>query len=200
MVMNLHFLEQRRSDLTVLTCTGHGGKCCAEYISKTLPQVIATHLTKNEDIPVAERITVAFEEADDALIKDLHNSFKQFLAWPMPKSVKKKMIDSKLQQPGLQEIILRARSCTTALVVLIENHCFTLANVGNCRAGTVLDTLYDSKFIVLTFVYCSPRQHIPLGRHTRSKSIDSRSKWQQLKGIHTNCQCTFCERVANSLR
>jgi serine/threonine protein phosphatase PrpC len=119
----------------LLTHPGHGGKHCAEYISKTLPQILARNLTKNEHIPVAERITSSFVEVDYSITKGLRDSFKPFLTWSMPRSMRQKVIDTKLQYGDIKEIALRARSGTTALVAVIEEDYITLASVGDCRAG-----------------------------------------------------------------
>jgi serine/threonine protein phosphatase PrpC len=112
-----------------------GGKDCAEYISKTLPQTLARDLNKNENLPVAELITSAFIEVDTSLTESLRGNFKPFLTFPMPKLVRQRLINERLQRRDIREIVLRARSGTTALVAVVQEDYITLASVGDCRAG-----------------------------------------------------------------
>lgn len=115
--------------------TGHGGHNCAEFISQKLPESIATRLTREEIGAVAEELAQAFLEVDKGLLESLHQNFKSYLTWPMPRTVRQKAIGAKLKQQEAKEVALRARSGATALVALIEEEYITLANVGDCRAS-----------------------------------------------------------------
>jgi serine/threonine protein phosphatase PrpC len=121
-----------------LTHSGHGGDCCADYISKTIPQTLTHKLTENKGITVAENITSSFIEVDNSIIESLRDNFKSLLVWPMPKAMRQKAIDGKLQNGDVKKIALRARSGSTALLAVIEGDYITLANVGDCRAGSDL--------------------------------------------------------------
>jgi serine/threonine protein phosphatase PrpC len=92
-------------------------------------------LTKNENTSTADHITSSFTEVDNSLIGSLRDSFKSFLTWPMPRSVRQKAIDAKLKRKELTEIALRARSGSTALVAVVDNEYITFGSVGDCRAG-----------------------------------------------------------------
>jgi serine/threonine protein phosphatase PrpC len=103
-----------------------------------LPQTIARKLNQDiENLSVPAELVASFIDVDNSIIQALRNNFKSYITWPIPRSTRQKMIDSKLQQEDIKETVLRAQSGSTALVALIEDEFITLANVGDCRAGEI---------------------------------------------------------------
>jgi serine/threonine protein phosphatase PrpC len=94
-------------------------------------------------MPLPEMLSTAFNDVDHSIIGTVRNSFKSYFSWPMPRSARLKMIDSKLQEDGVTEAVLRAQSGSTALVVVIDDEFITLANVGDCRAGTPVEIVVN---------------------------------------------------------
>ncbi|KAF2434360.1 protein serine/threonine phosphatase 2C [Tothia fuscella] len=124
------------SDITILgVYDGHGGSACAEYISKALPERIAAMLERNKNISVEECLKSSFIGVDDSILEDLHHTFRSYVTWPLPRSVRQKIIDRKLKESeSAREIALRAKDGSTALVAIIEGEWIIVGNVGDCRA------------------------------------------------------------------
>lgn len=114
---------------------GHGGKLCSDFISKALPESIFINLKDGNGSISDEILTASFAQVDKTLMQSVHDHFGTILHWPMPKKIRQKAIDSKLQEERIKEVVLRARSGSTALVAVVEPQLIHLANVGDCRAG-----------------------------------------------------------------
>jgi hypothetical protein len=93
--------------------------------------------TYTDEQSFLSKITESFLKVDTYIIQSLRDHFKTFLSLPLPKSVKQKIIDSKLLQKSAKDAVLRAQSGSTALIVLIDKKFITVANVGDCRAGKI---------------------------------------------------------------
>jgi hypothetical protein len=116
--------------------TGHGGANCAGYISKELPRAISQELNQSVgNTSVSAILSTTFKDVDKSIIGAVRKIFRSYLTWPMPRSERQKIIDSKFQQKDVREAVLRAQSGSTALVLVIEDELITVANVGDCRAG-----------------------------------------------------------------
>jgi serine/threonine protein phosphatase PrpC len=101
-----------------------------------LPRAISQALNQSVgNTSVSAILSTTFKDVDSSIIQAVRKNFKSYLTWPMPRSERQKMIDSKLQQKDVREAVLRAQSGSTALVLVIEDEFITLANVGDCRAG-----------------------------------------------------------------
>jgi serine/threonine protein phosphatase PrpC len=126
-----------------LTPTGHGGANCSSYISKELPREISQALNQSvENTSVSTILSTAFNDVDNSIIRDVRKIFRSNLIWPMPRSERQKMINSKFQQKDVREVVLRAQSGSTALVLVIEDEFITVANVGDCRAGASIPLVH----------------------------------------------------------
>jgi hypothetical protein len=176
----LCFFKYRYSCRTCLTYPGHGGSYCAEYISKILPQTIAQNITKPSNLPISSQIVAAFKEVDDSIVESLQTHFKSTLSWPMPASIRHKAIDVKLKPKDIREMVLRARSGSTALAVVIDNEYITVGNVGDCRAGQTFPRFNMARSYaelhLLIRTYNSSGPNIFIEQGSESRTTDDRSK------------------------
>ncbi|KAK8016302.1 hypothetical protein PG993_014491 [Apiospora rasikravindrae] len=132
---------------------GHGGPWTSEYMSRALPGAIRQNIqdaaaaaaaaAAAEFSSIPKIMASSFEQVDRSILESAETIFAPVLSstrYNIPfmrqrnDIAKKAAVEQMLQDQNHLDIVLRAKSGSTALVAYIDRTDIHVANVGDCRA------------------------------------------------------------------